>query len=164
MLPAFFKKKKEEKKETNDNKFENSIIINQNADSDDIKEKSQEFIKDEKTVVNFEETKDIQKRVKLKTIVIEQEQENNKTLSNSEKEESLKIPLNIKEEIERIILKTLYDEKSVKSLKILIDKVLEGAVEKKITISEKNINSVIYQMEKDKKIEFTQKDGWKIKI
>ena len=164
MLPAFFKKKKEEKKETNDNKFENSIIINQNADSNDIKEKSQEFIKDEKSIVNFEETKDIQKRVKLKTIVIEQEQENNKTLSNSEKEESLKIPLNIKEEIERIILKTLYDEKSVKSLKILIDKVLEGAVEKKITISEKNINSVIYQMEKDKKIEFTQKDGWKIKI
>ncbi|MFX1386279.1 MAG: hypothetical protein ACFE9M_03605 [Promethearchaeota archaeon] len=74
------------------------------------------------------------------------------------------IPLNIKEKVERIVLKILYDEKSVKSLKLLIEKVLERAVEEKITISEKVINTVIHQLNKDKKIDFTQSDGWKIRI
>ena len=74
------------------------------------------------------------------------------------------IPSNIEEQIERIILKILYDEKSVKSLKTLTEKVLEAATEKRITISEKNINSIIYQLNKEKKIQFTQTDGWKIRI
>ena len=74
------------------------------------------------------------------------------------------IPLNIKEKIERIILKILFDEKSVKSLKALTDKVLERAIEEKITISEKLIKEIIYQLNKNEKIEFTQSDGWKIRI
>ena len=74
------------------------------------------------------------------------------------------VPLNIKEQIERIILKVLYDEKSVKSLKILTEKVLERAVKEKVTISEKPIHLIIYQLNKDQKIQFTQKDGWKIRI
>jgi len=71
---------------------------------------------------------------------------------------------NIKDKIEKIILKILYDEKSVKSLKILIERVLERAIEERIIISEKSINMIIYQLNKEKKIEFTQTDGWKIKI
>ena len=74
------------------------------------------------------------------------------------------IPLNIKEKIEKIILKILFDEKSVKSLKALADKVLERAIEEKITISEKLIRTIIYQLNKNEKIEFTQSDGWKIRI
>jgi hypothetical protein len=74
------------------------------------------------------------------------------------------IPLNIKEKIERIILKILFDEKSVKSLKELTDKVLERAIEEKITISEKLIKEIIYQLNKNEKIEFTQSNGWKIRI
>jgi len=74
------------------------------------------------------------------------------------------IPLNIKEKIEKIILKILFDEKSVKSLKVLTEKVLERAIEEKITISEKLIRTIIYQLNKNEKIEFTQSDGWKIRI
>ncbi len=74
------------------------------------------------------------------------------------------IPLKIKEKIEKIILKILYDEKSVKSLILLTEKVLEQAIEEKITISEKLINQIIYQLNKEEKIIFTQKDGWKIRI
>ena len=74
------------------------------------------------------------------------------------------IPLNIKEKIETIILKILFDEKSVKSLKVLTDKVLERAIEEKITISEKLIKTIIYQLNNNEKIEFTQSDGWKIRI
>jgi hypothetical protein len=58
----------------------------------------------------------------------------------------------------------LYEEKSVKSLKLLNDKVLERAASQKITISEKTINLIIHQMNTNDKIEFTQKLGWKIKI
>jgi hypothetical protein len=46
----------------------------------------------------------------------------------------------------------------------LSDKVLERAASQKITISEKTINLIIRQMNTKKKIEFTQKFGWKIKI
>lgn len=58
----------------------------------------------------------------------------------------------------------MYEEKSVKSLKLLSDKVLERAASQKITISEKTINLIIHQMNRNDKIEFTQKLGWKIKI
>jgi len=58
----------------------------------------------------------------------------------------------------------LYEEKSVKSLKLLNDKVLERAATQKITISEKTINLIIHQMNTNDKIEFTQKLGGKIKI
>jgi len=74
------------------------------------------------------------------------------------------IPPEIKTQIEKIILKVLYDEKSVKSLKVLNDKVLENAAKQKIPISEKVINLIIKEMNKLSKIEFTQKEGWKIKI
>ena len=78
--------------------------------------------------------------------------------------EGLAISPKIEKQIEKIILKILYEEKSVKSLKILSDKVLEKAARHKITISEKTINLIIHQMSTDDKIEFTQKLGWKIKI
>lgn len=58
----------------------------------------------------------------------------------------------------------MYEEKSVKSLKLLSDKVLERAAAQKITISEKTINLIIHQMNTNDKIEFTQKSGRKIKI
>ncbi|MBY8986180.1 MAG: hypothetical protein KGD65_13975 [Candidatus Lokiarchaeota archaeon] len=78
--------------------------------------------------------------------------------------EGLAISPKIEKQIEKIILKILYEEKSVKSLKILSDKALEKAAIQKITISEKTINLIIHQMNTDDKIEFTQKLGWKIKI
>jgi hypothetical protein len=61
-------------------------------------------------------------------------------------------------------LKILFDEKSVKSLKLLTEKVLERINKEKITISEKPIIQIIYQLNKEEKIIFTQKDGWKIRI
>ena len=78
--------------------------------------------------------------------------------------EGLAISPKIEKQIEKIIFKILYEDKSVKSLKILSDKVLERAAIQKITISEKTINLIIHQMNTDDKIEFTQKLGWKIKI
>jgi hypothetical protein len=79
-------------------------------------------------------------------------------------EKTFTIPLEIKEKIEKIILKILYDEKSVKSLKLLTEKILEKAIKERITISEKPINHIIYQLNKEEKIIFTQKDGWRIRI
>lgn len=61
-------------------------------------------------------------------------------------------------------MKILFDEKSVKSLKLLTEKVLERINKEKITISEKPIIQIIYQLNKEEKIIFTQKDGWKIRI
>ena len=72
--------------------------------------------------------------------------------------------MKIREHIEKTIFMILYKEKSVKSLKVLIDKVLERAVDEKITVSEKMISLIVSQMDKDDKIQFTQKEGWKIKI
>ena len=74
------------------------------------------------------------------------------------------VPFNIKEQIESFILKILYERKSVKSLKELTERTLEKAAHERITISEKSINLIINQMNKDEKIQFTQKDGWKIRI
>ncbi len=79
-------------------------------------------------------------------------------------DESLIVPLNIKEKIETIILKILYKCKSVKSLKELTEKTLEKSAQERITTTEKHINLIINQMNKDEKIKFTQKDGWKIRI
>lgn len=107
------------------------------------------------------------KKVELKTIVIEQSEldnEINKLNLEQQKKESLLIPSKIKKQIEKIVLKILYKEKSVKTLKLLNDKVLESAAEQKVTVSEKVINLIINQMNKIGKIEFTQKEGWKIKI
>ncbi|MFX0035594.1 MAG: hypothetical protein ACFE9I_08140 [Candidatus Hermodarchaeota archaeon] len=153
-------------KEIENDEFENSNLINQNRAINDIKDKIIRIINDDKSIAELEETKGIQKAVKVKTTVIEQDEKQElKILSLiSEKDESLKIPLSLKEEVERIILKILYDEKSVKSLKLFIEKVLERAMEKKITISEKSISLIIYQMDNDKKIQFTQREGWKIRI
>jgi len=107
------------------------------------------------------------KKVELKTIVIEQSEldnEFNKLNLEQQKKESLLIPSKIKKQIEKIVLKILYKEKSVKTLKLLNDKALESAAEQKVTVSEKVINLIINQMNKIGKIEFTQKEGWKIKI
>jgi hypothetical protein len=41
---------------------------------------------------------------------------------------------------------------------------LERAVKERITISEKPINSIIYQLNEEERIVFTQKIGWKIRI
>ena len=84
--------------------------------------------------------------------------------SNSNKNENMSIPLDIQEDIERIILKILYDEQSVQSLKELTEKDLDNPANKRITISEKSINLIIYQMNRDEQIQFTQKEGWKIRI
>ena len=77
---------------------------------------------------------------------------------------SLKIPSKLKDNIERIILKILYDEKSVRTLKILTEIALERAVKEKITVSEKIIAIIINKMNKEGKIQFFQRDGWKIRI
>jgi len=37
-------------------------------------------------------------------------------------------------------------------------------MKERITISEKIINIIINQMNKNRKIQFTQKEGWKIRI
>ncbi|HDZ16889.1 hypothetical protein LCGC14_0707780 [marine sediment metagenome] len=75
-----------------------------------------------------------------------------------------KIPLKLKDQIERIILKILYEEKSVRTLKLLAEGVLERTMIERITISEKIITTIINHMNKNRKIQFTQKEGWKIRI
>ena len=77
---------------------------------------------------------------------------------------TVKIPANLNDQIERIILKILYEEKSVRTTKTLIEFTLEKAMKERITISEKIINKIINQMNKNRKIQFTQKEGWKIRI
>jgi len=77
---------------------------------------------------------------------------------------AIKIPANLNDQIERIILKILYEEKSVRTTKTLIEFTLEKAMKERITISEKIINIIINQMNKNRKIQFTQKEGWKIRI
>lgn len=126
-----------------------------------IKEKREENI--EERSLSMEEFK----KIELKTIVIEHSEldnEFNKLNLEQQKKESLLIPSKIKKQIEKIVLKILYKEKSVKTLKLLNDKVLESAAKQKVTVSEKVINLIINQMNKIGKIEFTQKEGWKIKI
>jgi len=170
MVSEFIKKrraKKEEKakkSEAADKKIDNSTLLKKNTIVENGEKKIISIIKDGKVVAKYEEMQKKPEKTKLKTIIIEQEQGFDFALSDLEDDETLVVPLNIKEQIERIILKVLYDEKSVKSLKILTEKVLERAVKEKVTISEKPIHLIIYQLNKDQKIQFTQKDGWKIRI
>jgi len=49
-------------------------------------------------------------------------------------------------------------------MKLLTEKILEQAFKERITISEKPINQIIYQLNKEEKIIFTQRDGWRIRI
>ncbi len=77
---------------------------------------------------------------------------------------AVKIPANLNNQIERIVLKILYEKKSVRTTKTLIEFTLEKAMKERITISEKIINIIINQMNKNRKIQFTQKEGWKIRI
>ncbi|MFW9940612.1 MAG: hypothetical protein ACFFFT_06195 [Candidatus Thorarchaeota archaeon] len=141
LILSFLRKKKEDRGKNDVDKDEN------------IKERS--FITDEP------------KKVELKTIIIEQpgldNELDNLSLEQQKKESSL-IPSELKTQIEKIVLQILYKEKSVKTFKLLNDRVLESAAQKKITVSEKTINLIIHQMNKIGIIEFTQKEGWKIKI
>ena len=115
----------------------------------------------------IEYIKDELKKVEFKSMVIEESEltpEMERVNLEQQKKESILIPLKIKNQIEKIILKILYEERAVETLKLLNDKVLENAAKQKITVSEKVIGLIINQMNKIEKIEFTQKEGWKIKI
>jgi len=77
----------------------------------------------------------------------------------------LEIPAKTVENIERIVLKILYNEKAIKSTNLLVERVLAMTFEEKIAISEKNIKLIINKMDQENKIQFSQsKGGWKIKI
>jgi len=148
--------KKEESSESNSGLFKKKPI------SENEKKNIIRIQKDGKVDVKYEGNNS--KKLETNYIFTEQDHGIELPFSDVESNKTLIVPSNIKEPIERIILKILFDEKSVKSLKALTDKVLEVAIKEKITISEKNINSIIYQLNKEKKIQFTQTDGWKIRI
>ena len=170
MFAEFIKKrrgKKEKiakKRESSESKIDNSVILKKNTIVENGEKKIIRVTKEGRVVAKYEEMQKKPETAKLKTIVIEQDDGLEIAISDFEDNKDIMIPLNIKEQIERIILKILYEEKSVKSLKILIEKVLEKTIKEKITISEKPINLIIYQLNKDQKIQFTQRDGWKIRI
>ena len=65
---------------------------------------------------------------------------------------------------ETMIIRTLFKERSVKSQRILIEKIMDMAIKEKVTISESTIKNIIEGMSKENKIDFTQEKGWKIKI
>lgn len=167
-MPRRLIKKKREKKQKNVEEEErsesNSVLFKKNTLINDGEKKVIRVTKEGKVVAKYEEMQEKPEKQKLKTIVIEQDHGINFSVSDLENNRTMMIPLNIKEKMERIILKILFDEKSVKSLKHLTEKVLERANKEKITISEKPINQIIYQLNKEEKIIFTQKDGWKIRI
>ncbi|MFW9989567.1 MAG: hypothetical protein ACFFC3_13005, partial [Candidatus Odinarchaeota archaeon] len=117
-----------------------------------------------KVVVKYEDMHKKTENSKLKTMVIEQDDGLDISLSDLEGDKDLIVPFDIKEKIESLILKILYDKKSVKSLKILAEIVLESAVKEKIILSEKQVNLIIHQLNKEQQIQFSQRDGWKIKI
>ena len=127
------------------------------------KEKENKVKKKGKAIVKFNEIQDKLERVEFDTISLETNKES-RELIDTKKERILNTPINLKNQIERIVLKILFEEKSVRSLKILIEAVLERAVNEKITISEKIINTIINQMNRESKIQFTQRVGWKIRI
>ncbi|MBD3255349.1 MAG: hypothetical protein GF383_09665 [Candidatus Lokiarchaeota archaeon] len=74
------------------------------------------------------------------------------------------ISVEIQDQLEKFVLQIIFQDKAFKSTKYLIEKVLEKAFEEKVTASERTIKSVIEQMNIDKKIEFSQSQGWKILI
>ncbi|UCC19264.1 MAG: hypothetical protein JSV62_14355 [Promethearchaeota archaeon] len=161
MNPGFIKKRRDKKEKDVKTEKSNSILLEKKTIIENGEKRIIEVTKEGKVVAKYEE---IQEKPKIKTIVIEQDQDIDFSLSDLEDNGTLMVPLEIKEKIERFILKVLYEEKSVKSLKLLMDKVLEKANKEKITISEKPINMIIYQLNKEKKIQFTQTEGWKIRI
>ena len=170
MFSEFIKKRKGKKEkiarnsESSESKRDNSVLLQKNTIVEKGDKKIIRVTKEGKVVAKYEEMQKKPETAKLKTIVIEQDNGLEIALSDLEDNRDIMIPLNIKEQIERIILKILYEEKSVKSLKILIEKVLEKTIKEKITISEKPINLIIHKLNKDQKIQFTQRDGWKIRI
>ncbi len=170
MFTGFIKKRKIKKekdvKEINasDSRVENTVIKKEDSIIELGDKKSQRITNDKKLIVDYREIPRIQDKVKLKGNIREQDQVTNLFSSNFNHDESLIVPSKIKEKIERIILKILYDQKAVKSLKELTEKALDRAAKERITISERSINLIIHQMNKDEKIQFTQKDGWKIRI
>lgn len=174
VIISSFLRKRKSKKEKQSKEDEISAVesINTTKPNEKIQteEKEENEFKNsrkEKAAIKFEEVQKSTKKVGVKTIVVEHEKlkdEIIKTPLMPKKKEALTIPVKIREFVEKTILMILYKEKSVKSLKILIDKVLERAIDEKITISEKMISLLINQMDMDDKIQFTQKDGWKIKI
>lgn len=170
MFLGFIKKRKEKKEkdtkkiENSDTEFEKLGLLKKNTFIENGEKKIIKVTKDGKVLAKYEEIQMKPEEAKLKTGVIEQDEGIDISLSDLESDQTLIVPSNIQEQIEKIILKILYDEKSVKSLKMLTEKVLERAVKERITISEKPINLIIYQMNSNEKIEFTQKNGWKIRI
>lgn len=76
----------------------------------------------------------------------------------------MEIPAETFENIDRIVLKILYNEKAIKSTNLLVERVLAITFEEKIAISEKNIKLIINKMDQENKIQFNQSKGWKIKI
>lgn len=170
MFSEFFKKRRgkkekiDKKGESSEGKIDNSILLKKNTIVENGEKKIIRVTKEGKIVAKYEEMQKNPANTKLKTIVIEQDNGLDIALSDLEDNKDIMIPLNIKEQIEKIILKILYEEKSVKSLKILIEKVLEKALKERITISEKPINLIIYQLNEAQKIQYTQRDGWKIRI
>jgi len=144
-----------------------SITTTKPNDKIEIEEKDFKNSRKEKSAIKFDDVQKSTKKVGVKTIVVEYEKPKDeiiKTPPMPKRKEALTIPVKIREYVEKTIFMILYREKSVKSLKVLIDKVLERAFDGKITVSEKTISLLINQMDKDDKIQFTQKEGWKIKI
>lgn len=135
------------------------------------KKKDRNLVKKEETTkgrteYNAFKTNKIRK-VELNTIVIE-EPEPNEAASilgkDKKQKDTITISSKIEEQIQKIIIKILFEDKSVKTVKLLKDKVLERLVQERITISAKIIDRIINQMNTSNKIEFTQTEGWKIKI
>ncbi len=170
MFTGFIKKRKIKKEKdikeisVSEGQVDSTIIKKEDSNIELGDKNSQRIIHDKKPIVDYRELQRIQDKVKPNGNVREQDQVNSLFSSNLNHDESLIVPLKIRESIERIILKILYDQKAVKSLKELTEKALDRAAKERITISEKSINLIIHQMNKDEKIQFTQKDGWKIRI
>ncbi len=170
MFTGFIKKRKIKKEKdekeinTSDSRAENTVIKKEDIIIELGDKKSKRITNDKKLIVDYREIPRVQNKVKLRGNIREPDQVINFFSSNFNHDESLIVPSNIKEKIERIILKILFDQKAVKSLKELTEKALDRAAKERITISEKSINLIIHQMNKDEKIQFTQKDGWKIRI
>jgi hypothetical protein len=165
MVPGFIRKKREKKKkeiQKEDLLEPNSILLKKKTVEENEQRNIIRIQKDRKMVVKLKDNN--LEKLETNQVVTEQDQGIKLPLPDVERNGISIIPLNTKEQIEKIILKILYDEKSVKTLKGLTEKALEVATKKRITISEKNINNIIYQLNKEKKIQFTQTEGWKIRI
>jgi hypothetical protein len=173
---TFFKFLRKRKEKTRKNKESKEVPelkpkdinrrISQKKITEGVMNKEEEE-KREKKLIRFDEVQKKARKMGVKTIVVEkgEHKENEIRIPPfSKKKDALMIPVKIRDQIEKFILKILYEDKAVKSLKVLLDKVLEKGVEEKIVITEKDISLIIHQMDKDDKIQFTQKEGWKIKI